>query len=727
MSKANAARRVRELRTAIEQHNHRYYVLDEPSIPDADYDRLLRELQALEAEYPELVTADSPTQRVGAAPATSFATVLHGAPMLSLDNAFAEDEVRAFDRRIREKLDLDSVVYLAEPKLDGLAVSVLFHNGRLERAATRGDGERGEDITANLRTLRNVPLRLRGKAPPLLEARGEVLMPVAGFHRLNRELAAKGQKTFVNPRNAAAGALRQIDPRVTATRPLQMLFYNIGVLEGETQPATQFAAFERLRAWGLATSPLAARVEGVDGCLDYYRDTAARRAELPFQIDGVVYKLDDRAAQERMGFASRAPRWAIAHKFPAEEALTLLKSVDFQVGRTGALTPVARLEPVLVGGATVSNATLHNMDEIERKDVRLGDTVVVRRAGDVIPEVVRVIADKRPRGARRVQLPAHCPVCGSTVERVEGEAVARCTGALRCQAQRHEALRHFAHRRAMNIDGLGDAVIEQLIALEADRQSFVIGVGGGVITDMAGFAASVYLRGVPFGFIPTTVLAQVDASIGGKNGIDAGIYKNIIGVIRQPEFVLFDYSLLQSLPQQQWANGFAEIIKHACIRDEHLFSLLEQKRLDDFQHDSSLLGEVITRNIQIKSEVVSKDEFETGDRKLLNFGHTIGHAIENTYELPHGYAIGIGMAAACSLSVKLSGLPDSDKERIVRVLQQYGLPVHLLFDRKKVFDILKMDKKRVSGDINFILLRSIGNAVIKRIPLPELEKLMENL
>ena len=466
MSKANAARRVRELRTAIEQHNHRYYVLDEPSIPDADYDRLLRELQALEAEYPELVTADSPTQRVGAAPATSFATVLHGAPMLSLDNAFAEDEVRAFDRRIREKLDLDSVVYLAEPKLDGLAVSVLFHNGRLERAATRGDGERGEDITANLRTLRNVPLRLRGKAPPLLEARGEVLMPVAGFHRLNRELAAKGQKTFVNPRNAAAGALRQIDPRVTATRPLQMLFYNIGVLEGETQPATQFAAFERLRAWGLATSPLAARVEGVDGCLDYYRDTAARRAELPFQIDGVVYKLDDRAAQERMGFASRAPRWAIAHKFPAEEALTLLKSVDFQVGRTGALTPVARLEPVLVGGATVSNATLHNMDEIERKDVRLGDTVVVRRAGDVIPEVVRVIADKRPRGARRVQLPAHCPVCGSTVERVEGEAVARCTGALRCQAQRHEALRHFAHRRAMNIDGLGDAVIEQLIARE---------------------------------------------------------------------------------------------------------------------------------------------------------------------------------------------------------------------------------------------------------------------
>jgi len=465
MSTADA-RRIRELRELIEHHNYRYFVLDDPEVSDAEYDRLMRDLRALEERHPDLVTADSPTQRVGGAPVSAFATVEHAVPMLSLDNAFSTEDVTAFDRRVRERLGVaDEVTYFAEPKLDGLAVSITYEEGRLVRAATRGDGERGEDITANVRTLRSVPLQLRGKrVPRRIELRGEVFMPVEGFQKLNAQLAAQEQKVFVNPRNAAAGALRQIDPRVTASRPLRMLFYGIGALEGTAAPEGQAALFAQLRDWGLPTSTLVKAVRGVAGCLAYYEDLQAQRPSLPFQIDGVVYKVDSLAAQLTLGFASRAPRWAIAHKFPAEEARTILKSVDFQVGRTGTLTPVARLEPVLVGGATVANATLHNMDEIARKDIRLGDTVIVRRAGDVIPEVVQVVREARRRGAKTITAPTRCPVCGSPVERIEGEAAIRCTGALKCQAQRHEALRHFAHRRAMNIEGLGDAVIEQLIA-----------------------------------------------------------------------------------------------------------------------------------------------------------------------------------------------------------------------------------------------------------------------
>ena len=461
----SARSRVEHLRRQIEHHNHRYYVLDDPQIGDFEYDALLRELQALEAAHPELLTADSPTQRVGAAPLEAFDTVRHPAPMLSLDNAFSAGDVEAFDRRVRERLgrgDAD-VVYMAEPKLDGLAVSVIYRDGVLERAATRGDGERGEDITANIRTLRSVPLKLQGRPPALLEARGEVYMPVAGFQRLNAEQAEKGLKVFVNPRNAAAGSLRQLDPRITASRPLEMTFYALGVVEGGPPLATHAAALAALRGWGLRISAEARSVTGLAGCLAYFERLQARRPALAYQIDGVVYKVDEIAAQEQLGFVSRAPRWAIAHKFPAEEAQTVLRAVDFQVGRTGALTPVARLEPVLVGGATVSNATLHNLDEIARKDIHIGDTVIVRRAGDVIPEVVRALPELRPRSASAIVLPARCPVCGSRVERAEGQAVARCTGALRCRAQRHEALRHFAGRRAMNIDGLGDAVIAQLI------------------------------------------------------------------------------------------------------------------------------------------------------------------------------------------------------------------------------------------------------------------------
>jgi DNA ligase (NAD+) len=461
---AAAANRAAALREQIAHHNYRYHVLDDPEISDAEFDALLRELRALEAEHPALVTPDSPTQRVGGSPAAAFPQVQHRVPMLSLDNAFSEEDVIAFDRRVRERLGRDVAVdYAAEPKLDGLAISVIYEHGLLARAATRGDGVTGEDVTANVRTIESVPLRLRGTAPPLLEVRGEVYMPVAGFLEMNARAAERGEKVFVNPRNAAAGSLRQLDPRITASRPLDLFFYAIGTLEGGAMPERQSDLAGALRDWGLRTCPEAARVSGVEGCLGYYRQLGLRRPDLPYQIDGVVYKVDLQADREALGFISRAPRWAVAHKFPAEEAETRIEDVEFQVGRTGALTPVARLAPVFVGGVTVSNATLHNMDELERKDVRVGDTVIVRRAGDVIPEVVRVLPERRPDGARVVALPRGCPVCGSPVLRDADEAVARCSGGYACAAQRRERILHFASRRAMDIEGLGDKLVDQLV------------------------------------------------------------------------------------------------------------------------------------------------------------------------------------------------------------------------------------------------------------------------
>ena len=465
-----AAARAAGLRAQIAQHDYHYYVLDEPLIPDAEYDRLMRELRALEEAHPELITPDSPTQRVSGTPGASFGEVVHKVPMLSLDNAFTEEDLQAFDRRIHERLGVAGELdYVAEPKFDGLAVTVIYRDGLLERAATRGDGVRGEDVTANVRTIRAVPQRLRAQAPALLEARGEIFMPLARFERMNEQARARGEKVFVNPRNAAAGSLRQLDARITAARPLAAFFYGLGELEGASLPERQGQLLQWLRTLGLPVCPDTRAVRGVAGCLAYYRDMGERRSSLPYQIDGVVYKLDRRADQERLGFLSRAPRWAIAHKFPADEALTVVKGIEFQVGRTGALTPVARLEPVFVSGVTVSNVTLHNIDEVHRKDVRVGDTVVVRRAGDVIPEVVSVILDKRPQDAVPVQLPQSCPVCGSQVLRVEGEAAARCTGGFTCRAQRQEALRHFASRRALDIEGLGDKLIEQLVEREMVR------------------------------------------------------------------------------------------------------------------------------------------------------------------------------------------------------------------------------------------------------------------
>jgi DNA ligase (NAD+) len=465
-----ARERAAWLRAEVALHDDRYYLHDAPTISDAEYDGLMRELRALEAEHPELVTPDSPTQRVAGVPAAEFTPVRHGVPMLSLDNAFTDTDVEEFDRRVSERLRLElPVIYHAEPKLDGLAVSLRYEQGRLVQAATRGDGTTGEDVTANVRTIRSVPLVLRGAPPALLEVRGEVYMPVAAFLRMNAEARERGEKIFVNPRNAAAGSLRQLDPRITASRPLEAFFYGIGATGDAVLPPRHSELLAVLARFGLRTCPESRVVEGAAGCLAYYRELGARRAALAFQIDGVVYKVDSRADQERLGFLSRAPRWAIAHKFPAEEAITLLRAVEFQVGRTGAVTPVARLEPVFVGGVTVSNATLHNMDEIARKDVRIGDTVVVRRAGDVIPEVARVLLERRPGEAREIALPASCPVCGSPVVRDEDGAIARCTGGFECRAQRVEALRHFAGRRALDIDGLGVAIVSQLVERDLVR------------------------------------------------------------------------------------------------------------------------------------------------------------------------------------------------------------------------------------------------------------------
>jgi DNA ligase (NAD+) len=463
---AAQARRAQALRTQLDEHNYRYYVLDDPSVTDAEYDALFRELQGLEAAHPDLVVPDSPTQRVGASPVSAFGGVRHEQPMLSLDNAFSEEEVRAFDRRARERLGSDAELpYSAEPKLDGLAVSLVYEQGRLVRAATRGDGFTGEDVTHNVRTIRAVPVHLRGRTlPDRLEVRGEVYMPRDGFAALNARLVADGARPFVNPRNAAAGSLRQLDPRVTAARPLALFAYGVAGPAVAWLPPTHSATLARLREFGLPVSQDVACVEGIDACLAYHRELGARRSQLPYEVDGVVYKVDDYALQERLGYVARAPRFAIAHKFPAEEQPTVVEAIEFQVGRTGALTPVARLRPVFVGGVTVSNATLHNMDELARKDVRPGDTVIVRRAGDVIPEVVRVVPEQRPGDARPVPLPARCPVCGSEVVRPEGEAIARCAGGLACPAQRREALRHFASRRGLDIQGLGAQIVEQLVA-----------------------------------------------------------------------------------------------------------------------------------------------------------------------------------------------------------------------------------------------------------------------
>ncbi|MEH6591512.1 MAG: NAD-dependent DNA ligase LigA [Halioglobus sp.] len=457
---------VDSLRQTLEQYNYQYYVLDDPTVPDAEYDRAFHRLRALELEFPELLRADSPTQRVGSKPLSSFRQVAHEVPMLSLDNAFNEQDLLDFNRRLQDRLggEVSGIRYACEPKLDGIAVSVLYEEGVLVRGATRGDGSTGENITQNVRTIKSIPLRLRGRGyPRILEVRGEIYMPKAGFAKLNEEARARDEKVFVNPRNAAAGSLRQLDPKVTAARPLEMCCYSVGRVEQGELPDSHSAILEKLNSWGLRTNIDSATVDGIESCEQYYQTLAERRDALAYDIDGIVFKVDSLELQHKLGFVSRAPRWAIARKFPAQEEMTELLDIEFQVGRTGAITPVARLAPVFVGGVTVSNATLHNRDEIERLDVRVGDTVIVRRAGDVIPKVVSVVTAQRPHSSQPVQFPEQCPVCGSVLEREEEEAVIRCTGGLVCAAQQKAAIRHFVSRRAMDVDGLGDKLVDQLV------------------------------------------------------------------------------------------------------------------------------------------------------------------------------------------------------------------------------------------------------------------------
>ncbi|RJG49109.1 NAD-dependent DNA ligase LigA [Motilimonas pumila] len=455
---------IHQLRSEIEEHNYQYYVLDQPSIPDVEWDRLLKQLQQLEAEHPEFDSPSSPTKKVGGKALGAFKQVAHEVPMLSLDNVFSETELEAFEQRLHDRLnDASTLSFCCEPKLDGLAISILYQDGQLVRAATRGDGNIGEDVTANVRTIKNIPLQLRGNnVPKNLEVRGEIFMPKAGFEALNQAMLAKGDKAFANPRNAAAGSLRQLDPKIAAQRPLAFYAYALGLTDGELAE-THYQRLQNLKEFGLPVSPETRLAQGQQGCMSFYQDISERRNQLPYEIDGVVYKVNDIAKQDSLGFVSRAPRWATAHKFPAQEELTLVEDVEFQVGRTGAITPVARLKPVFVGGVTVSNATLHNADEISRLGVKVGDTVIVRRAGDVIPQIVSVVLERRPEAAKEILFPTACPVCDSAVERIEGEAVARCTGGLFCGAQQKQAIKHFVSRKALNVDGLGDKLVEQLV------------------------------------------------------------------------------------------------------------------------------------------------------------------------------------------------------------------------------------------------------------------------
>ena len=461
----DTAARVAELRTQIHHHNYRYHTMDAPDITDAEFDQLFRELKQLEQDHPELVTDDSPTQRVGSEPLAAFSQVRHERAMTSLDNAFGEDDMLDFDRRVRARLESDEAVsYACEPKIDGVAVSLLYEAGKLTRGATRGDGTTGEDITSNVRTIEAIPLVLQGSGyPARLEVRGEIYFSLSGFNAMNDAARREGAKVFANPRNAAAGTLRQLDSRETAKRPLTMFAYSVGIVEGTDLPETHTEILAVLASWGIRTNPLSRSVVGIENCLAYYQELSALRPTLDYEIDGVVFKVDSMEQQQKLGMLSRAPRWAIAHKFPAEEATTQLEDVEFQVGRTGAITPVARLKPVQVGGVTISNATLHNIDEVRRLNLVVGDTVMIKRAGDVIPKIVSVVMSKRPAKTREITLPTHCPACGSEVLQPEGEVIARCTGGLDCSAQTKERIRHFASRLALDIEGLGDKLVNQLV------------------------------------------------------------------------------------------------------------------------------------------------------------------------------------------------------------------------------------------------------------------------
>jgi len=554
------AKRIHKLRDQLQHHNYQYYVLDNPEIPDSEYDKLLRELQQIETDNPSLITSDSPTQRVGAPPLAAFKQVKHKVPMLSLGNVFSDEELNDFDRRLCGLLKTKQIVYSAEPKLDGLAINLRYENGVLVSAATRGDGATGEDVTQNARTIDSIPLRLRGKAPLVLEVRGEVFMTKAGFDRLNEEQRKNEARTFANPRNAAAGSLRQLDSSVTATRPLAFYAYGVGEVDGVTLPVSHYETLLLLKDFGVPVSSETTKLQGIEACLHYYNDILSRRDSLAYEIDGVVYKVNNYTQQEKLGFVSRAPRWATAHKFPAHEEQTRVIAIDVQVGRTGAITPVARLEPVSVGGVTVTNATLHNADEVQRKDVRVGDVVIVRRAGDVIPEVVSVILAERKGKPRKFVMPKSCPVCQSDVVRQEGETVARCSGGLFCAAQRKEAIKHFASRKAMDIDGLGDKLVEQLS-------------DSGLIEDIAG------------------LYDLTDEQLAGLDRMGEKSAHNLVEALQN--------SLNTTLPRFLYALGIREVGEATALALSQYFGTLDNIRVADVESLQQVrdVGPVVANNV----------------------------------------------------------------------------------------------------------------------------------
>lgn len=663
---------IEELKKQLRHHEYQYHVLDAPEIPDVEYDKLMQRLKSIEEANPELITNDSPTQRVGAAPLSAFETVRHEIPMLSLDNVFDEESYLAFDKRVRDRLkNHEQLTFCCELKLDGLAVSLLYENGELVQAATRGDGTVGENITANVRTIRAIPLRLTGdNIPERVEIRGEVFMPQKGFEELN-ELARKTDgKVFANPRNAAAGSLRQLDPRITAKRPLTFYCYGVGLVEGETLPDTHYERLMQFKKWGLPVSDYVQLRVGSQAVLDFYHEIEQVRPELGFDIDGVVIKVNSIAIQEELGFVSRAPRWATAFKFPAQEQITLLKDVEFQVGRTGAITPVARLEPVQVAGVVVSNATLHNADEIERLGVHIGDTVVIRRAGDVIPQIVSVVADRRPVDSRAIVFPAHCPVCGSDIERIEGEAVARCTGGLICAAQRKEALKHFVSRRAMDVDGMGDKIIDQLVEKEyvktpADLYQLSAGILTGL--DRMGPKSAQKLVDALDKSKQTTLARFIYAlgirEVGEATAANlAAHYATLDAVMAADEESLKTVQDIGHVVAKHVVNFFREEHNQAVIHDLVAKANIhwpEVKVVNHAEIDSPFAGKTVV--LTGSMSVLTRDEAKD---KLVALGAKVaGSVSKKTDMVIAGEAAGSKLAKANEL-----GIPVIDEDELIRLL-----------------------------------------------------------
>ncbi len=670
MVSQDIAERARILREQINHHSYRYYVLDNPEIPDAEYDRMFRELQELESANPGLLTPDSPTQRVGGLPLSGFSQVQHRKPMLSLNNAFDEAEVTAFDRRVREAAGQDYIEYEADPKFDGLAISLVYENGVFIQGATRGDGYTGEDVTLNLRTVAAIPLRIASDNPPaLLEVRGEVLMQHKDFEALNDAQRSKGEKTFANPRNAAAGSLRQLDSRITASRKLTFFAYGMGEVQGFKLPEKFSDILDQLKQWHFPVAEQSEVVKGVDGMLGYFMRLGNKRDSLPFDIDGVVYKVNDLKLQDELGFVSRAPRFAIAHKYPAQEEITQVLDIDVQVGRTGAITPVARLAPVFVGGVTVTNATLHNEDEVRRKDVRIGDWVSVRRAGDVIPEVVSVMHERRTSDAREFVMPKACPVCGSHVVREEGEAVARCTGGLYCPAQRKQALLHFASRRAMDIEGLGEKVVDQLVdngLVHNPAELYKLGLGKVAnLERMAEKSASNLLAAIDKS--RSTTLARFIFALGIRNVGEATArdlarhFGNLDALIGADEEALMRVTDVGPIVAQSIAQFFGE---------SHNREVIEQLRAAGVQWAdetarSSKIGHLSGKAFVLTGTLPNMTREEAKERIEAAGGKVTGSVSKKTDYVVAGTEAGSKLTKAQEL-----GIPVLDEEGLNNLLDQ---------------------------------------------------------